>query len=131
MARILVVDDSPLITEVFAATLRAADETYEVDTAEHGVEALAAFERAAKGTPYDLVVTDLIMPEMDGFALIETLLRWHPGTRILVVSGGERELGAGSFDRAIELGALAAFQKPMSEEELTEVVWGALAGAFG
>lgn len=66
---ILIVDDEPAIREFLAFVLE--DEGYDVRTAEDGREAL---EVARRDSP-DIVVTDLMMPRMDGYALIEALRR--------------------------------------------------------
>lgn len=66
---ILIVDDEPSIREFLTFVLE--DEGYEVHTAEDGHEALEVARRDAP----DVVVTDLMMPRMDGYALIETLRR--------------------------------------------------------
>jgi CheY-like chemotaxis protein len=64
VARILVVDDEPDVRELFNITLKMAG--HETDTAKHGQEAV---ERLATETP-DLIVLDLMMPHMDGFAFL-------------------------------------------------------------
>src|SRR3954469_24489912 len=72
-ARLLVVDDEPNILELLATSLRFAG--FEVTTATNGREALAA---ARKMRP-DLVVLDVMMPDMDGFAVVRRM-RGEGGT---------------------------------------------------
>jgi len=67
MPRILLVDDDPAILRLLEVNFRM--EGFDVDTAGHGEEALAA---ASNATP-DVVILDLMMPNLDGFVLIETL----------------------------------------------------------
>jgi CheY-like chemotaxis protein len=77
-ARVLVVDDSPTVLSLLRAALEAHQ--YEVATAADGVEALEGIRISAP----DLIVTDSIMPGLDGFALL-TKLRAAPETRRIPV----------------------------------------------
>ncbi len=80
---ILVVDDEPTIRQVTRATL--IEQGYDAITARDGTEALALFGQM-KGR-IKLVITDMMMPLMDGSALIRALQELDPGARILAVSG--------------------------------------------
>jgi CheY-like chemotaxis protein len=71
-AQILVVDDEPLIAQLVADTL--AGEGYEIDIAPNG---LVALERIA-GKDYDLILSDLRMPELDGLGLYRELQQQRP-----------------------------------------------------
>jgi DNA-binding response OmpR family regulator len=88
MSRILIVDDSETVLNFLRAILVA--EHYEVDTATNGIDALA---KARRSLP-DLVITDSIMPELDGFGLIRNL-REDPATEavpvIMLTSGNPDE----------------------------------------
>jgi len=80
--RILFVEDEATLRGHLAAEL--SDE-YTVDTAGNGIEALKAVMRKKP----DLIVTDIVMPEMDGVELLKTL-RGEPGTQglpVLLISG--------------------------------------------
>ena len=82
--RILVVEDEPQVREDVARQLRSLG--YEVAEAADGAAGLAAFE-AAK-TPYDLLLTDIVMPgPLGGKALAEQVARRWPGTAIAFMSG--------------------------------------------
>lgn len=107
-ARILVVEDEPAIRRSISTELRA--QGYETVEAEDGREALALADRAKP----DLILTDLAMPVVDGFALITTL-RKSLSTPIVVLSvrGGE-----GDRVRALDLGADDFVAKPFSVAEL-------------
>ncbi len=107
-ARILVAEDDPDIRRAIVAELRG--EGYETAEAADGREALAVI-RTAKP---DLVLTDLAMPVMDGFALIAAL-RKNGTTPIIVLSvrGGEADRV-----RALDLGADDFVTKPFSVAEL-------------
>jgi len=80
---ILVVDDEESVRRLLVALLR--DEGYDVLQASNGDDALAVAAKHAG--PIDLVVSDVIMPRMGGDKLLETLRRWYPGLRFLLVSG--------------------------------------------
>jgi CheY-like chemotaxis protein len=84
--RILVVEDEALIAELFAESLVA--DGHEVAIASDGEEALSLFgEAEAIGRPYEIVVTDVRMPRMDGVTLAHRLRDEHPGLPVVVVSG--------------------------------------------
>jgi two-component system NtrC family sensor kinase len=81
--RLLIVDDEPGIVEVLKEILDGNG--YEVDTATNGVEAM---DRIETGT-YDLIISDLSMPEMNGEKLYDTLRQLHPqlAHRVIFVTG--------------------------------------------
>ncbi len=107
---ILVVDDEPTVREAAQSLLRRCG--YNVLEAEDGVTALAIF---ARNTEIDLVLTDMVMPFMDGFTLIRTLRKLNPKTRILVSTG--RDESCRSAEMA-ELGVDACLLKPYTRETL-------------
>jgi DNA-binding response OmpR family regulator len=78
MARVLIVDDSETIVTFLRMILES--ETYDVDTAADGAEGLA---KARRSLP-DLIITDSIMPGMDGFSLLHAL-RADPATEAVPV----------------------------------------------
>jgi two-component system, sensor histidine kinase and response regulator len=85
---------------------------------ESGFEALEALHKAQKqGVPFRLMLTDCMMPEMDGFELVEAINR-HPEittpTIILLTSGGER----GDASKCTSLGVAAYLLKPVSQSVL-------------
>ena len=83
MKKILVIDDDQALTQALKARLEA--EHYEVTIAENGVEGLKAFE---SGTP-DLVLLDVVMPQMDGYTFVRTLKAKGLANKVplLVLSG--------------------------------------------
>jgi DNA-binding response OmpR family regulator len=114
-ARILAVDDEPELTDLFRYHLSRAGHT--VETAANGWEAIEAIKR----TRPDLVLLDLMLPDLDGFGVCE-ILRQSPATAtipIVIVSAWSspdtRNLG-------LELGALDYITKPFSPGELVERV---------
>jgi CheY-like chemotaxis protein len=93
MKRILIVDDDDNLREVLSATLSQRDRA--VDTARDGIEALALLDQ----NPYDVILSDLRMPGLDGPALYEALRAMrHPTTapRVIFMTGnvGGRDYAA-------------------------------------
>jgi len=81
--RILFVDDEPLILQGLQRSLRPLRKEWNAAFAAGGEEALAVLQRE----PFDVVVTDMRMPGMDGAALLDAVTRRYPDTLRLVLSG--------------------------------------------
>jgi CheY-like chemotaxis protein len=114
---ILVVDDHEIMREVICQMLE--DAGHNVRFAAEGHEALRKLSYAH----FDLVVTDIVMPTMDGIELIGELRRRFPATRIIAMSGGgERFPTNDGLAIARRLGAGASLNKPFIAEELIEAV---------
>ncbi|MGH3285657.1 MAG: response regulator transcription factor [Streptosporangiaceae bacterium] len=108
-ARILVADDEPGIRAFIGRALAAAG--YLTDFAATGAEAL----RCALGSHYDLIILDLVMPEMTGQVVLERLLAARPDQAVLVLSC----LGdVASKVKCLERGAQDYLTKPFSLAEL-------------
>lgn len=95
---------------------------YTVDVAGDGREALEYVERH----PCALVITDMLMPGMDGLVLLQRLQERRPDIPVLVITAFGNW---GSYARAIELGAAAYLTKPFRSEELQREVQRALGSA--
>jgi CheY-like chemotaxis protein len=122
MARVLLVDDSPVVLQIVRDVLREAG--HEVDEAADGKRGLAQFRRT---TP-DLVISDVVMPEMDGFELLWAIRAEAPTTPLILMSGGSRSLRMDHLLRSAKVfGAWQVIPKPFSGEELLRVVESALA----
>jgi DNA-binding response OmpR family regulator len=117
--RILVVDDDPEMVEMLRLTLTTAG--YSVRTAATGKEALQKAQRS----PPDLLVLDLLLPEMNGFSVCQEL-QLTPATAsvpVLMIT-----VLPGTFPRlvGVEAGATAYLNKPFRAEELLSAVGGLL-----
>jgi excisionase family DNA binding protein len=102
-ARVLVVDDEQPVRDLIAKTLTMAD--YEVDAAEDGPTAI---ERL-KSKDYDLMITDLKMPGMDGLTVIRHARRMYPTLPVVIITGYSTEASA---IEAINLGVCGYLTKP-------------------
>jgi DNA-binding NtrC family response regulator len=111
--KILVVDDEEGARELFHTIL--TDEGYEVALASGGIEALALF----KANPYNLIITDIKMPEMDGLQLLQEIRKTGSKTDVIMVTAyGEVE----SYLKAMSLGAAEYINKPIRIKELKRIV---------
>lgn len=120
-SRILVVDDSALARRAFLAKpLRAAG--YEVIEAVNGHEGLAAW----KTHKPDLVITDLLMPELDGFGFVNALRDAQADCPIIVASA---DIQDSSQKRVAALDTFGFLNKPFRYEELLQMVSDALSTA--
>jgi len=122
MAAILVIDDEPLVRSTIRFGLERAG--HRVAEAPDGRVGKEMFERQR----YDLVITDIIMPEEEGIATIRALKRRDPGIKILAISGGGRSANSDFLEAAAKLGADATLPKPFTAEELLGTVNALLAG---
>jgi len=101
--RVLVADDEASIRELLSKTLALAD--YEVDVAHDG---RAALERL-RTTQYDLLITDLKMPGVDGLSVIREARRYRPDLPIIIITGFSTEASA---IEALNLGVSGYLTKP-------------------
>jgi two-component system cell cycle sensor histidine kinase/response regulator CckA len=93
--RILLVDDDPLVNRSTRSLLQRRG--YEVESAFDGVEALDCLER---GTSFDLIITDVVMPRMGGLELVRQVRQRHPSMPIILISGySEEQEGSAKFPR--------------------------------
>jgi two-component system, cell cycle sensor histidine kinase and response regulator CckA len=115
--RLLIVEDEPMVRAVAERAL--VRQGYTVETACDGEEALALF---AEGKNYDLVVSDVVMPNMDGPAMARELRVRRPDMRILFMSGYAEE----QLRHSINLDKVAFLPKPFSVQQIAEAVRDAL-----
>ena len=115
--RLLIVEDEPMVRAVAERAL--VRQGYTVETACDGEEAMALF---AEGKSYDLVVSDVVMPNMDGPAMARELRKQRPDMRILFMSGYAEE----QLRQSINLDKVAFLPKPFSVQQIAEAVRDAL-----
>jgi CheY-like chemotaxis protein len=119
MTNILVLEDE----EACATALRFLLENagYKVDTATNGAEGLELH----RSHEYQLVISDLIMPQMDGLETIVELVSQNPAVKVLALSGGLSEMNRSNdvlLPLAKNVGAHRSMSKPYNPEELLETV---------
>ena len=115
---ILVVDDDPDIRAVITINLTRLG--HRVSTAADGRAATAA----VASTKFDLVITDLLMPDKEGLELIKELRATSASMPIIAMSGGGRNAPGGYLDIARRFGAQAVLKKPFASAELAKAING-------
>jgi CheY-like chemotaxis protein len=117
MARILIVDDQPELLRVLRRILE--EEGHSVSEAGNGASAL----RQCVADPFDLVITDLFMPEVDGIELFLELRRSSPHVRVVAMSGGGSLFPRDQIlQYADVLGADFLLKKPFTREDVVDAV---------
>ena len=116
--RILVVDDEDIVRTSCSRTL--SPEGYEVRLAKNGVEGL----KMASEERFDLVLTDLKMPDMDGIEVLRIIKGKWPETAVIIVTGYQT---VDTAVKAIKLGAYDYIEKPFTPDALISAVAEAMA----
>jgi YesN/AraC family two-component response regulator len=117
MKRILIVDDNILMRKLIINLF--SNHEFNLDEASDGSEGLMKMSK----NHYDLVITDLIMPGMEGIEMILEAKRNFPGVKIIAISGGEPFY----LYLAKKLGVQEIFTKPLEKNKFLTVVSKALA----
>ncbi|MBN8550680.1 MAG: response regulator [Deltaproteobacteria bacterium] len=117
--RILVIDDEYPVRNVLCVSLEHLG--YEVDVAESGKEAIEKYQASQR---YDLVLLDMIMPQLSGDQVFVELKKFDPTVRVLVISGFSSETAVRSI---LNSGGRGFIQKPFTIEELSKNVRSCLA----
>jgi len=118
-AHLLIVEDDPEMRDLLRKVLEK--EGYRVSVAADSEEASASLSRIA----FDLVVTDMLMPDNGGLELLQGIRQSHPTLPVIIITAfGDW----GSYSRALELGAAAFISKPLKLGELIGAIHTALAG---
>lgn len=116
MPRILLIDDDETIRLVLERTLLNAG--HHVVLADNGKAGLRALERET----FDLVVTDIVMPETEGLELLMRVRERRPESKVIVMSGGGRLKDPGYLNTARLLGADDVLAKPFGGAEFLAAV---------
>ena len=116
--RVLVVDDEEIVRDSCQRVLTEAG--YTVRTAANGRDAL----RACRNERFDVMLTDLRMPDMDGIDVIRAVASEFPEVRVVVITGYPTPQSA---EQARELGVSDYLEKPLSTNRLSEAAAAALA----
>lgn len=114
LKRVLVVDDERAVGRMLARMLKSSGE-FEVVTVQEPAIAL----HEAKTNPFDVVVSDIVMPEMDGLELMGAIREFDLDVPVILLTGTP---SLASAQRAVELGAYRYLTKPAEANELIETV---------
>lgn len=110
---ILIADDDDAVRQVMRIALQQAG--YDVCEATNGAEAI----RAVHAAPFDLIITDVLMPERDGLEMIMHVRRRNPNIKVLAISGADNAL---FLANAAGLGATQVLRKPFRVAALLALV---------
>ena len=116
MASILLIDDLDELRAVLAGVLRQAGHT--VNDAPDGKTGLILYEAGG----HDLIITDIVMPDMDGLELIMRLRHATPRPRIIAMSGDSQFSDSVYLPSALKLGVQRALAKPIRAATLLAAV---------
>lgn len=116
MKRILVVDDEAAMRSLLQDML---EDDYAIETAANGAEAMAVLERGG----IDLLITDLVMPRMNGIDLVMAVRKQHPQLGIIAISGGGGINGRFDYLPVAGLvGAARVLRKPFELSDLRQAI---------
>ncbi|MBV8537266.1 MAG: response regulator [Alphaproteobacteria bacterium] len=115
MATVLVIDDDIAVRTMVHRMLAGAG--YSVLEAGNGRDGLKLFEQRDP----DLVITEVIMPDMDGIETMRALRKLRPAARVLAISGG-RLLAQDALRYMATFGACATLEKPFDRRQLLDTV---------
>jgi CheY-like chemotaxis protein len=124
--RVLLADDDPLLREIAGEYLRGVG--FSVTLAEDGEQAL----EEASAWRFDLIVTDMVMPNLDGIELIKALKKVAPATPVIAISAGIGGANAELILRAAKaVGAESVLVKPLVRATFLKAVAEAISARSG
>ncbi|MCL4477673.1 MAG: response regulator [Deltaproteobacteria bacterium] len=115
MTKILIIDDEVYFANNISKLLNANDRSLEVFAVYSAEEAVEQLEKAQ----FDIVVTDIKMPKMDGISLVEIIKKKYPQTVVIVMTAyGSKEV----MESAFNIGSLLYIEKPFKVEKLENLI---------
>lgn len=116
MGKVLVVDDEPYILLMIKKMLEQSG--HEVDLASNGKEGLEMLNNK----PFDILITDIVMPEKEGLETIREVRHKYPELKIIAISGGGRLDSNEYLEPARLFGAKRIIKKPFQKAEIINAV---------
>ena len=117
--RVLLIEDDASVRRIVRKMLeRGRHDVTEAENGRIGLDRLS-------DSVFDLVITDIVMPEMDGIEMLIELRKHHPSQRVIAMSGGGRTGNMDLLGSAKKLGACAVLHKPFTSDVLTTAIAGA------
>lgn len=114
--QVLLIDDDPEVRKVVSRMLNRAG--HQVIEAVNGLDGIARLQPGA----VDLVLTDIMMPGMNGLEFIEIARQLYPSMPVIAMSGGGRTSNTDYLQQARELGSKGVLRKPFTTAELQVVL---------
>lgn len=119
MSKILIIEDEPSIRRVLVKILAEEDKSHKIDEAENGIEAINKIKKDS----YDLIISDIKMPKVDGIEVLDFSVKNIPETPVIMISGhGDLDLAVESMKK----GAFDYISKPPDLNRLLTTVRNAL-----
>ena len=122
MAKILIIDDNPQVLRLMQTFLE--EENHEITVSANGKEGI----KLLNASRFDLVITDIIMPEQDGYELLMWLKHLPAKPKVIAISGGAPSLELGTILKVAVHMADKVLSKPVTREVFTKAVAEILAG---
>lgn len=116
---ILIIDDDQILNEMITELLRL--QNYTTVSAFNGQEGLECLQNGQ----FDLVITDIIMPDKEGLQTIREIRQLHEDLPIIAISGGGKH-NADYLSMAGLMGAAATFKKPFNHKEFLDAITNAI-----
>ncbi|HET6161354.1 MAG TPA: response regulator [Dongiaceae bacterium] len=113
---VLLIDDEPMVRKIVRKMLERLGHT--VVDAENGRVGLAELRKSL----FDLVVTDIVMPEVEGLEVLMTVRQHYPSVAVVAISGSGHASAFKTLDFANKLGAAATLQKPFTCNALAQAI---------
>ena len=117
MKRILIIEDDKIYRETLIDILE--NEEWEILAAENGTDGL----KLQFNTPFDLVITDILMPDKDGIEVILEIRNFFPDTKILAMTGGGYMEADSILEMAEILGVNKVLKKPAAISQIIDAVY--------
>lgn len=115
MKKILIIDDDPDSRQAIRSALAGCYQVADVNGGQDGIALL-------ESQHFDLVICDIIMPDIDGLEIVQHIRKQHTDLPIVVISGGGRIESSDYLRVGVAFGAQRSLSKPLRVHELRRTV---------